>query len=378
MWNEGGQIAHLVFAGVRGGGKGGGGGGGADPLQSKPIILTDPVDGTTFVQESNPYLLAMSSNMPQPRSAQEQLNEHIAQRKAQEQATSDQQKQAAADTATQGRNDFNTRLADAITGARTSVNQYFTQQGVDPTRYGSEIETAINRGKSLVPDLSPNPASAFDANLGQTILNDITSGRRTQASNTVSNLFGPTYASDRLGYTADDSYINDILNEQFNPVNTSLGYARDRGTLTPQGFSAATDALNQKRTAAQSTLQSLGQGIIDTDRLSVNDLITGAKNTASSLNPNAFDTFNPASFRTQADELVGSKLSSLPGDLRNAVGATKYVDLNELLNVGGSAQGPTQPSITNPAAGVGGIDPAIADQAKRNQEKRGLGSTGAF
>lgn len=373
MFSESGQPLLCVVC--RGGGKGGGGGG--TTQWPEPIILTDPVTGKSFVQQQG--IMGIGQGGP---SAQDQLNSSIDQRLAQEQAAKaaeqariDQQRaEAAAEEASQ-RTNFQTRLGGARDLARTNINNYFNQQGVDPNLYGSDITAAIDTATATVPDLDPAPASAF-ANLGEQILSGITSGGRTRASDQVANYFPTNYAEDRLTYGAMDPVVSEILGEQFNPLNTSLTYARDRGTLSGSGYSAALDALEQKRKAAESTIRGLGQSIVDTDRNTINDIISGARTTASGLSPSQLSTFDPASFRRQADERIAREQGSFGGELRSAVGSTKFADLTELLNVGGSAQGARQPSITNPV-GIGGG--GITDELRRRSNTpRGLGNAGAF
>ena len=54
MFSEGGQLSFTRVA--RGGGKGGGGGGSAPAYTPPaPIVLTDPVNGKSFVQQSAGY-----------------------------------------------------------------------------------------------------------------------------------------------------------------------------------------------------------------------------------------------------------------------------------------------------------------------------------
>jgi hypothetical protein len=378
MWTEGGQIdrdARIAFKG----------GGGEDPNKytPRPIILSDPVSGKTFTQETNPYLVQFMS--PKPRSAQEQLNEEITQRQADEKAKSDAAAAKAATDAATAESNFQTARGTAQTNARAGANQFFTSQGLDPARFAPLLETELARETGTIKDLDPNPTGAFDANLGQNILNQYTTAGRTRATSAVNDLFSPTFSQDRFSNTAADPFINDILNEQFNPVSASLTFARDRGQLSPQGFAAATDLLGTKRTAAESQVRGLANSALTTDRKSIDDLISGAKTTAGGLTADQFDTFNPTSFRSAADTKINQEMGSLGGDIRNAVGQTKFVDLSELLGAGGQAQGPTQtaPGGTPGALGGGGGDPsdptaALAEQAKRNASQRGLGSQGAF
>jgi hypothetical protein len=149
MFSEGGQPLRSHVA--RGGGKGGGGGG-AQPAYTPPapIVLTDPVNGKSFVQQSGGITGGQTGWMQMPgggyafippdqgaqgKSAQDQLNEEIAQRQAGEQATSDQAKADAASKAAGAETDFQGRRQSAYDTAMQSVLQQFRGQGADPSAY---------------------------------------------------------------------------------------------------------------------------------------------------------------------------------------------------------------------------------------------------
>jgi hypothetical protein len=161
------------------------------------------------------------------------------------------------------------------------------------------------------------------------------------------------------------------VNEQFDPLMTSLTNAQKRGTLTPTGYNAALDALNQKKAAATSTVQNLGQGILSTDRKSLDDYISGARSDVNNLTLGT--TFDPNSYSTAAQGKVAGFTSDFGGALRNAVGQTKFADLSELINAGGAAQGAQNPNAANPVGGTGYVPP-VDDSTT----KRGLGNTGSF
>ncbi len=85
------------------------------------------------------------------------------------------------------------------------------------------------------------------------------------------------------------------------------------------------------------------------------------------------DNFDPSSYQANIQSGANTALAGLGGQLRGAVGDTKYADLTDLLNAGGAVQGATQPNATNPA-GAGGV-PLVDPNANL---KRGLGNAGAF
>jgi len=175
--------------------------------------------------------------------------------------------------------------------------------------------------------------------------------------------------------TIGDASVAKILGEQFDPLNQQLINAQKRGTLTDAGYGASLSALNQKRSAAQSTLQSLGSNIIASDRQGISDLIGRARDTANNLTLGSM--FDPTTFSAEAGGLTARDLAGFEGSLRNAVGGTQFADLTDLLNQGGAVQGATNPVTgagTNPLSPTG----AGPTQEDLDRRKRGLGTTGAF
>ena len=88
----------------------------------------------------------------------------------------------------------------------------------------------------------------------------------------------------------------------------------------------------------------------------------------------AFD-INP--YVAHAGELINADKTSFGGALRNAVGGTKFADLQELIQAGGAVQGAHNPTADNPI-GLGPASPAQLSEEELARRNRGLGSTGAF
>lgn len=364
MFTSGGQLDLHTFAGLRGGGKGGGGGGSAPP----PQIFTDPVSGMSF--QDDPYAARGYG-----KTGSQKLNEEIAQRKAQEQQTADASKSQSTSDAAAKEQAFQGSRQSAYDSAMQNAMRSFQLQGVDPSNYmASDIAPALQRQFNSIQDLDPNPAAAFPTNLGDTILNQITSGKRTQATNALNQTFTPTYAQNMLPDSITGGYVSDLVNEQFNPLQTQLQNAQRRGTLTDAGYTSAMDLFNQKKAAAQNTVQNLGQGILATDRSGLNDYISGARSDVNNLNLGT--NFDPSSYAGVASGKVQDYQKNFGGALRNAVGGTQFTNINDLINAGGAAQGATNPNAANPLGG-GGASGLLPDD-QQSQQKRGLGSTGAF
>jgi hypothetical protein len=378
MFTPGGQLD--LFNRAVFGGKGGGGTSYTAPAAVPDTVLTDPVSGKSFTHVNDTTSPNYDASAP---SASSQLNDEITSRKADEQAASDK---TAADKVTSDNYKeavFKANKDTAYSDALQKVMRSFQQQGVDnPSQYEADIMPELKSRYNAIQDLDPNPSAAFESNLGDTIVGNVLSGKRTQASNALNSVFKPTYAQDALPDSLTGQYKNTILDEQFNPLQAQLENAQKRGTLGGAGYAAAEDRLKQKRAAANTNLDTLGANILSTDRTGIKDYISGARDDVSKLS--LADSFDPNSYSSAAKGKVDTYTSGFGGALRDAVGDTKFADITDLLNAGGAVQGSQNPSATNPtgtpttAVGGGPLSPAFVSDDELSKRGRGLGNTGAF
>lgn len=368
MFNEAGQFVHCVM--YRGGGKGGGGGG-DNSWQYQTTTLVDPVTGLAY--SSTPMDTAFGG-----KSASQQLNEAIQARQTKEQSDAATAKQQADADAAAKESTFQTNRQGAYDQAMQDAINAFKGQGVDPNAYMSQyITPALQRQYKGIQDLDPNPMASFPAGGSQAIVNQAIADKRQQATNQLNQIFNPSYATTQLSDTMVDPIVSQILGEQFDPLGQQLINAQKRGTLTDAGYKAALDALTQKRSAAESTVRSAAQGVLGQERSGLSDLISGARSDVSNLG--LADAFDPSSYTGRASSLVGQDVSGFGGAVRNAVGNAQFADIQDLINAGGAVQGANRPTPSNPnvATGDGGPAAPTADDILQ-QQKRGLGSTGAF
>jgi len=353
-----------------GGSSKGGGGGRQDPIY-QPIMLTDPIDGTTFMQYTDPAS-QMEYNQGKRPTAQSQLNEHIANRKAKELETSNQAKATADQTKLTTTNTFNDKRTGAVNAARDIIAQQFYDAGADPAQYSKQIEGQLQRQYNTIPQDDPNPQSAFPSSLGDTILNSVLGTKRQGATDALSGLFGPTYSQTALPSTALDPHVNEVVAGQFDPLGKQLEASFKRGRLNDSGYSAAQKALADKRQSATAQVRTIGEGILGSDRSALDDYITEGKNKAANLSFR--DTFDPSVYGNEAARRAQQELGSLGGELKGATAGTSYANISDLLNVGGSAQG----SANLPGQAANQNSPGYIAQSILNDQKRGLGNTGAF
>jgi hypothetical protein len=361
---------------MRGGGKSGSSNDGTQSLLTTRTY-TDPVDGTVFTD--TPF-----QEMATGYSASRALNEHIAARQAAAQTKSDTAAaQTASDTAAK-ESAFQTAKSAATQSAQSDIENEFRRQGLDPTQYAGDISSSINRAASGIQDLDPNPASAFSSTLGSDIINSLQSGARTAATNTLNQTFTPNYTQTALPYSASSPYVENLLSEQFDPLNAQLTNAQKRGTLNDAGYNQALSVLSQKKDAARSTLNSLASGVIDQDRSTLNDYISGARTGVGNTSLSGLGSFDPTQYTDPASTMVSTDLSSLGGDIRNKLGSTQFATLTDLLNAGGAQQGATNPAAIQTAgqtagqSGGAGASPTAAALTQQEQQRRGLSGTGTF
>ena len=163
------------------------------------------------------------------------------------------------------------------------------------------------------------------------------------------------------------------MNKQFDPLSAGLTECIQAWhTDCRAGYQAALDALNQKKTAATSTVRNLGTGILATDRKSLNDYISGARSDVNSHEPRHH-------LRSQhvchCCSRQGTDVHLVTSVVHYAVQLVirSSLHLSDLINAGGAVQGAKNPTAANPIAGAGYVPPP-----DDSNTKRGLGSTGAF
>lgn len=353
------------------------GGAPAAPAATPPTF-TDPVDGATYMDAAS-------------------LNAEIAQREQETGAESTASAQLANQIQGLNETQFQNDKTAGLNNATSNVNQYFTDNGYDPNQFSSQIAAAILQAgngindpatgatTAVVPSYMSSVTNNLSPNLGAQILQQINSGVQSKATNQISSEFAPTYAADNVSNDWLDPAVSGAVDAQFDPLSAQLLNSQKRGTLNDVGYNAALTALNNAKTAATSTVSGLGTNILNSDRTGIDNYITGAKNDAAGLNASTVGQFDPSSYASGASNLVNQDKSNFAGDLTNAIGSTSFSSLGDLLNAGGVVQGANDPTATNPVPGAGaGVagggpvsDAFIAQQALANQ-KRGLGSSGAF
>lgn len=354
---------------------GGGGKGGSKSAPVQPQYV-DPVNGMSFT-DSNPFV----------KDGADKLNAEIAQRTANEKTNSDALAQAAKDKAAQDETDFQSRAGAAKQSALGDIRSYFQTQGIDPTQFDPQITQAVDSASQAVPDLDPAPRGKYAPTLASDLFNNLQSGRQATTLRNFNNEFSPSYSQTAIPDSLISSHVADIVNAQLDPLSSQLQNAQKRGTLNDQGYAAALKSLGDARTKATSTVTSLANGVLAKDRGDLDSYLGTGRSAAGTVPLGT--NFDDSSYLTGAQTRSKQATDAFGGDLSNAVGSAKFADLTQLLNAGGNVQGASDPTAANPVGGIGpngapipggagDLSPSAIAQAAMANEKRGLGTTGAY
>jgi hypothetical protein len=261
-------------------------------------------------------------------------------------------------------------LARSRTATQSSIEDLFSQRGLDPTEYGDRIGSALDRAEAGIA-FGANPT--FGSDIGTDLLDSLRNEQIKQYQRGINEFAPEGFAQQAFASTADDAIIDAILAEQFGEASDSILRARDRGTLNDAGFDYAMKNLEQQRAAAASRLQDTGGGILEGYRSELGDIVERARTGAGGWDFG--DTFDPNVYRTQLETRQNELASGLEGALRGAIGGEQFFNTADLIQKGGVGQGAQNTGLGSQSGGLLG---AIADRKKQEEQQRGLGTTGSF
>jgi hypothetical protein len=264
---------------------------------------------------------------------------------------------------TKNRN-FASGLDSAYQRSYLDSQQAFRDYGIDPTGYDAQIKAELDKLRGTVPNLAENPSTYF-RNVGSDIIKNNETTNRNSYNNTFNSQYGNNWANTAIGDTSDDAILENILNEQKDPVNQYLQRAKDRGTLNGSGYDHAMQEFERQMTAARAKLNTIGTDVITGNRTKLND---ERQRAADAISGYKFgQDFKLDDYTSGLSSKANNFLGTLEGDIRNQLSGVKLFDQNALLLSGGQAQGPINDQG------------ALFDQFINGQKKkdnRGLNSNG--
>lgn len=257
----------------------------------------------------------------------------------------------------------------AINTARSTATNELTRRGLDPSRYGGSLNAEIDRIAGSIPDLDPNPGNYFDPAFVGRVLGGEETAARDRNTRSVRDQFGTGFERNAVTDTADDAFLDSILDQQFGEARGTLDRARARGDLNDVGYNAATSELDRGRTTGRTTLSGIGDTVLGRYRDELAGIGTNASNAASGWNLGDAD-FSVNPFTDQFNQARTRQQGSLEGDVRGAVGSTQLFNVGDILSRGAKVQGPTSGDPNDFVSSV--------LNRRRSNTDRGVGSGGVF
>ncbi len=282
----------------------------------------------------------MSAPSPPPDNSMQirQMELDEARRKEEAQAAKDAQHKA----------ELTNLRSNARTSAGAQANSYFSGQGVDASQYTGDINSYLDSVMAGINPTDENPASYFK-DAGQTVYNQVESGRRTKAQTDLDRIFSPNFETKRIPFTLDDPYLASIEAEQRASADSIIKNMLDRGVITSTGYATAAADLDKQSAGVKTRLNELGTTTIASGQQKLKDISNTAHQEAGQLKLGG--TFDPYSYSSDADRVFDEFIGSLGDTIRSKVTGNLF-NTTGLAALAGSGQG-AQNTAFNPQAAAG-------------------------
>jgi hypothetical protein len=272
-----------------------------------------------------------------------------------------QRQQAAADAkAAQDKADLLALRQSSAASGKTSAQDYFRQQGLDPSQYGTDIDSQISSILAGISPTDPNPGAAFQ-DVGARIYNQSTGAAQAKAGSQLDKLFPGNFETSRINQQTIDPYLQGIDTEQRNSADAIIQNMLARGVITPSGQAAAESELTRQNPGVMAKLNEIGTGTVATEQQSLRDIANKGRTAAQTLKLG--DTFDPNTYGSEADKQFSDFITNLGTTLRGKIGSSNLFNTTGLSAIAGAGQG-AQNLPFDPTAQQGVIDPN--QQANQN------------
>lgn len=229
-------------------------------------------------------------------------------------------------------------LADsAKTGVTSGVNAYFQSRGADPAQYRSPIDAAIAAAIGKLSPTDEDPASRLDTTgIASSVYGNEENNRRAGLTSQLQQMFPETFANTTVSNNLDDNIENQILSGQRSSADAIIQNMLARGVITPSGANAARGDLERQTPIVKTRLDQIGGDLLSSERSSINDIISRANKTASTVNLGG--SFDPNAYKNEIDQSFNDFVNSLDTKFRAGVPGNLY-STTGLGAIAGSAQG---------------------------------------
>lgn len=249
----------------------------------------------------------------------------------------------------------------ALAQARSEFEAEAIRRGLNPADYQGLIDREISRILGLIPEDSLTP-NAYFSGAPEAAFGKEESGLRTRSVARVNELAPTGFEMLRTPDSVVDPILEDIINKQYGTAREGIEGAHRRGTLVDSGFGKAIAGLDEKKSAARAQFDPIVSSVLNAARGEQRNVADTWRARAAGLNLG--QNFDENAFTSLLNDTENRVEGGLGGQIRNL--APNLFDIGELIGIGGAAQGAQNTPVRT----------LTRDQQR--EQKRGLGSTGAF
>lgn len=270
----------------------------------------------------------------------------------------------------QNKSDLAAARGQAIDSGTSSAKNYFTQQGLDPNDYATQIANEINSLSSGIAPNDPNPGSYFK-DAGALAYDAAQTGQRTQYGKAIDKFAPSNFEYTRIPGTEDDPILAAILGEKRNSADAIVQNMLNRGVITQSGYNADEQALDKQSPTVQSQLNEIGSLALENGRSSLRDVANRGRSAASTYTLGT--SFDPYSYSSQIDSAFSDFINSLGTNIRGKAAAPLF-DTSGLAAIAGAGSGAQNTKFDpNALAGIiaGNTDQNTTDSSDPNRQVTG-------
>lgn len=272
-------------------------------------------------------------------------------------AVEQMREQQAAQQKIQDTSDANAAAAK-LSGLRTSsaanannqTQDFFKQQGLDPSQYSGDINSQIQRILTGINPADTNPGSSF-LNSDQTIYNNLTKNYQNKSQAAVDQLYSPNFETTKLPTSIDQPYVDNIYADQRGQADNIIQNMLKRGVLTNAGAAGASSDLDRQAPGVKTQLQQLADSVIAGGQSKLKGIANTAQTSAGTLKLG--QQFDPSSYSKQTDDAFNNFIGNLSNSIKAKVPGNLF-QTNGLAAIGGASQGAGNTAY-DPTAASGSI-----------------------
>lgn len=220
--------------------------------------------------------------------------------------------------------------------ALEDITGYFTDRGLDPAQYQSDIDRALEEAIAGIPQGAGNLPSYFQ-DMGANIYDELTNAGQTRAMTGLENLFPQDWQNTYVPNTMDDAAIAEILASSRGEADKYMQNLLDRGVVTQAGFTAGQGDIAGQEAKVRALLDQLGGQVLNQGRGELGNIFNEGQMAASNLRLG--QTFDPTAYQSRINQALGEFGSGIGDSLKALIPEGGLFQTTGLAARAGAGQG---------------------------------------